>query len=183
VFDSLRNQAGARLPVVWGPGTVEAVRAAVEAGRTLFYGPRCVGLARGGGGGGGGGGNGSGASPAAAVGGALEDEGAALLLALTQVVALDIRAVHHGRGGAPSETRAALFGGPEALSRRMGVAAGGAPPPTPGVQFFELFFDAFDVRFTVVDVEAAGRGGEGGGARFFAEVTYVGLSESVERRV
>ena len=179
MFDSLRNQAGARLPVVWGPGTAEAVREGVGAGRTLFYGPRAAGLA---------------AAPQSACSSSLlEDEGAALLLALTQVIALDIRAVHHGRGGAPSETRAALFGGPEALARRMGVAApgggagaGGAgspPPPPPGVQFFELFFDAFDVRFSVVDVEAAGRAAEGGGARFFAEVTFVGLSESVARRV
>ncbi len=168
--------------MVWAPGTAESVRAAVAEGRTLFYGPRVAALpAR------------SGSGSGSSVGGAAADaadEGAALLLALTQVIALDIRAVHHGRGGAPSETRAALFGGPEALARRMGAvpeaASPGAPlppAPPPGVQFFELFFDAFDVRFTVVDVEEAGRAAEAAGARFFAEVTFVGLSESVARRV
>ena len=135
VFDSLREQHRARLPVVWRAGTAEAVAEAVAAGRTKFYG-------------GGGGGN----AEATAT-----DEAAALALALTQVLALDIRAVHHGRGARASAAR-----GGAPLGGRLGP-----PPPTvAGVQHYEIFYDTLGVRFAVVDDEVAGAddGGDGGGS-------------------
>jgi hypothetical protein len=95
------------------------------------------------------------------------------LAALTQVLALDIRAVHHGRGGAPSTTR-----GGAALKRRMWGAEradDALPEPEPGVQYYELWFDVFDLRFTIRELRADGVGADAAGARWFVTVTHVGV--------
>ena len=133
VFDSLREQATARLAVVWLPGTAEAAAAAAAAGRCRYYG--------------------SGAG-----------EAAQLQLALTQTLALDIRAVHHGRGGAPSAGR-----GGAPLTDRMGPP----PPPVHGRHYYELFFDTLGVRFAVVDDDVATAGAASARSTYHVEVLDV----------
>lgn len=174
VYDSLRNQAAARLPVLWEGGTADIVAGAVRAGRTRFYGaaaaalhssaPRSAARAA------------DGSADVAAAAALLDAEVSSALAALTQVLALDIRAVHHGRGGAPSTTR-----GGAALKRRMGKGgvegddAGDDVTPEPGVQYFELWFDVFDLRFTIRELGGGGGSNDAGGARWFVTVTHVGI--------
>jgi tRNA (Thr-GGU) A37 N-methylase len=188
VYGTLQDPAKARLPVVWGPGTAEFMLDAVRQGKTRFYGAREAALhgsTRK---------NGLAAAPALATPLLLEAEGRALLQAVSQVLALDIRAVHHGRGGAPSETRggAALrsAGSPSQL-RRMGPAAaaagaegGGAAAPEQAadVQYYELWFDVFDLKWTCVE-SAKGEGEVWGAAasgdkRWFARVDTVAFANS-----
>lgn len=110
-YATLADLAASRLPVVWGEGTVEAVTGAVASGQTKFYGQASIG------------------------GGKVEEECSALLRALTQVLALDIRAVHQGRGGA-------------ARGRGAGGAAGWNHGGQAQEQEYELFFDTLHVQFT-----------------------------------
>ena len=179
VYGTLQDQAAARLPVVWGPGTAEAVLAAVREGSTRFYGTREAALLRGGEAG-----AGAGAEAEEEV---LAREGRALLQAVSQVLALDIRAVHHGRGGAPSETRggaaprsAAAMASSPALLRRMGLqgqedpAAALAAAASPAVQYYELWYDVFDLKWTCVERE--GGGAEGGKKSFYARVDSVSVA-------
>jgi len=183
VYGSLQDQAKARLPVVWKSGTAEFILEAVRAGKTKFYGLREAALHHGGGGDTGGG----------------ESEGRALLQALSQVLALDIRAVHHGRGGAPSETRGGASTSNPSLLRRMGldggevVGEGGVvssssdvplPTPEPGVQYYELWFDVFDIKWQCVDAawggaESGGVAGipEKGGKQWYARVDSVSFAQ------
>ena len=190
VYGTLQDQAGARLPVVWGPGTAEALLAAVREGRTGFYGAREAALLQQHA-------SGSGGAEAGAGAGAEEEEvlareGRALLLAVSQVLALDIRAVHHGRGGAPSETRgggaarsAAALASSPAVLRRMGLegqqdpaaavaAAVAAAADSPAVQYYELLYDVFDLKWTCVEREGGSEGGSGKG--FYARVDSVGYA-------
>jgi tRNA (adenine37-N6)-methyltransferase len=169
VYGSLREQATSRLPVVWAGDTAARVATAVREGKTQYYGLTAASLC----------------GSSAKKGGAVKDnnaviiekEIAAALAALTQVLALDIRAVHHGRGGAPSSTR-----GGAALRRRMG-ASDNEPEPEqrPGVQYYELLFDNFDLRFTITDQEQTASAvlpveGEGQQQRWYVTVEHVGLS-------
>jgi tRNA (adenine37-N6)-methyltransferase len=123
VYGTLRNQAAARLPVVWGPGTAEAVAEAVRTGESPFYGvgsklaagtePDAAPLQRGGGQrtkkkaererasarpGGGEDGEGEGEGEGGDAAADMDAEVAAALRALTQVLSHDIRALRHGRG-------------------------------------------------------------------------------------
>ena len=194
VYSTLQNQAAARLPVVWGPGTEEFVLAAVRGGRTRFYGAREAALLR----------PREGPREGAVVVGEEEEEVAlsearALLLAISQVLALDIRAVHHGRGGAPSETRggaalrstaASASANLPAVLRRMGLegeqedvvaAALAAAPPT--VQYYELWYDVFDLKWTCVERGAeetqlwGDSGADADKKLFYARVDAVDFSE------
>ena len=162
VYDSLRNQSAARLPVLWEGETADVVAGAVRAGRTRFYGAAAAALHR------------AVDGSAAVIADLLDAEVSSALAALTQVLALDIRAVHHGRGGAPSTTR-----GGAALKRRMGIEGGregdggDGVAPEPGVQYFELWFDVFDLRFTIR--ELAGVNTDANSAQWYVTVTHVGI--------
>lgn len=90
VLVPLRSQAISRLPVVWGPGTVEAVAEAVDGDELLYYQSSMSGRW-------------SPDSPAEDrdFEYRLPDETRTMLRALSQVLSLDVRAVHQGRLGAP----------------------------------------------------------------------------------
>jgi tRNA (Thr-GGU) A37 N-methylase len=143
VLWSLRDQAAARLPVVWGPGTVEAVAGAVAGDGCTFYGRREA------------------EALASDHGGAdgLDDEVGAMLRALTQVLSLDMRAVHHGRGGGAKPVAAA----------EAAVGSSAAPAKS---QDYEANFDRLHILFKFRDADGSNGGYRG---------TYV-FVERVEAR-
>jgi tRNA (Thr-GGU) A37 N-methylase len=177
VYASLYDTARSRLPVVWGEGTAEAVAAAVRAGQCRFYGSRASwARVRGG--------RSAGAAAAAAAAEGDDDEVAAALRALSQVLALDIRAVRHGRGSGASAPARAVRGARWTGKEGSGSAAGAgssAPPPNEGgaagaaapaaasepaeppaavagetvSQRFRFFYDRLLVVFTFREVAAA----------------------------
>jgi tRNA-Thr(GGU) m(6)t(6)A37 methyltransferase TsaA len=128
-YSTLADLASSRLPVVWGQGCAEAVRRYVAEGGTRFYGPGAKGS------------------------GGLVEEGSALLRAIAQALALDVRAVHQGRGKAARAKGEHGWGG-----------AGGEGSP---LQPYELFFDTLRVGFTF-------RGGVEG-ERLHVHVQEVGM--------
>lgn len=99
VFSSLVAQAKARLPVVWGPKTIEVVKEALDRNRCKFYGQDA--------------GFFEALHPSITIPSSefptelqvqrLQFEYVSLLRAITQVLSLDIRAAHQGRGDLPSK--------------------------------------------------------------------------------
>lgn len=161
VMGSLTDAATCRVPVVWGRGTVEAVTTAVEADECAFYGPSALRL--------------RGSAPEPVDG---DTEATCMLRALTQSLALDIRATHHGRGGgaraaepAVSASAVPAADGEPTIAIPTGAAgsdgSGGLDRPRtkhgkiiPEKQWYEMFFDSLHVTFTFRDVPAVVGGGD-----------------------
>lgn len=207
VMVGLRDQSTARLPVVWSGTTVEDVKAAVAEDALLFYGPTArrrqlpsassalgssMATVAGGAGGASKRGNGVGAPKIAAeLDGIDTADGAEVdccLRAITQVLALDIRAVRHGRGSGyvvPASKATMERGGigAEPREQRAGVDGSGAGTPRPMIasthsaaspaastydaaaisprQWYEMYFDTLHVRFTVRELPTDNAHGDG----------------------
>ena len=95
---------------------------------------------------------------------AATDEAACLQRAITQVLALDIRSVHRGRGSG------AAHGPGDDPS---------APPPS--MQPYELYFDSLYVEFTVCSASAAREAGEAESAGTFCRVDSVTVASLSSR--
>jgi len=106
-FASLRDQGSARVAVVWGPGVVEAVHRAIAAGLTVHFGGAALARILG-------------TRPAATSSSEVGSEASALMRAVSQALALDVRAVRHGRGS----SRAGGGGATPPLSASAGCDTG-----------------------------------------------------------
>lgn len=131
VLSTLRDQAAARLPVVWAAGTVEVVQEAVQSGKCRYYGRK---------------------GKQGAVDSKVEAEVSEMLSAISQALALDIRAVYQGRGAAPvTRIGAGSTGTPAAGLDDDGQPLQSDDPPPEGngaLQWYEMFFDTLHIRFT-----------------------------------
>jgi tRNA (Thr-GGU) A37 N-methylase len=156
VGSSLAGDAATRLPVAFLPPALAQLRELCDGGALRFYGAgREAGKPRKKAGGGN-------AAASGGSGGASGAEFDALLRAVVQVLALDIRSVHQGRGGVVAPRTAA---GPAA----DGAAADGDVAPAAPPQRYELYFDDAYIVFTVrtgplqgLQLAGAGEGGDAG---------------------